>query len=137
MVGGHDRHDRVGGVDRNATHVHQPTADPVGHKVGLDTVAELAIERLDGPPGPTPLTPERVGEALTSASRLVVGAAMMFASWRADSSAWGLILVQWMERMMIRPALPCLIGTPGRDFSRLGQRPMKLQTSVPLNRSWP
>ena len=46
-----------------------------------EQVAELQLERIDGEPGPTPLTPARVDEALTSASRLVVGAAMMFASW--------------------------------------------------------
>jgi hypothetical protein len=48
---------------------------------GREQVARLSIERIGGASGPTPLTPERVDQALTSASRLVVGAAMMFASW--------------------------------------------------------
>ena len=49
-----------------------------------ETIAELSIERVGGDPGPTPVTPERMDQALTSAGRLVVGASMMFASWAAD-----------------------------------------------------
>jgi len=49
-----------------------------------EEIAELAIERVGGAPGPTPLTPEALDGALTSAGRLVFGAAMMFASWASD-----------------------------------------------------
>jgi hypothetical protein len=46
-----------------------------------ETVAELEIERVGGTPGPMPLTPQRLDEALSTAGRLVGGAAMIFASW--------------------------------------------------------
>jgi hypothetical protein len=49
-----------------------------------ETAAELRIERVGGDGKPTPVTPERIGQGLLSASRLVWGASMMFASWVQD-----------------------------------------------------
>jgi hypothetical protein len=49
-----------------------------------ERAAELRIERVGGDGRPTPVTPERIDQGLTAASRLVYGAAMMFASWTQD-----------------------------------------------------
>jgi hypothetical protein len=46
-----------------------------------ERVADLRIERVGGERGPSPFTPRRIDEGLTMAGRLVMGAAMLFASW--------------------------------------------------------
>jgi hypothetical protein len=46
-----------------------------------EEIAQLTLERIGGDGKPTPLTPERVDAGLTGASRLVVGAASLFANW--------------------------------------------------------
>lgn len=46
-----------------------------------ETIAELKIERIGGEGEPTPVTPEKIEQGLTTAGRIVVGAATMFANW--------------------------------------------------------
>jgi hypothetical protein len=50
----------------------------------VETAAELTIERLGGDGKPTPVTAQGIDQGLSSASRLVWGASMMFASWVQD-----------------------------------------------------
>jgi len=52
-----------------------------------ETPAELTIERVGGKPGPAPLDPAVMDEALGKASRLVAGAAAIFAGWAEDFQA--------------------------------------------------
>jgi hypothetical protein len=52
-----------------------------------ESLAQLSIERTDGPHAPTPLTPERLVEGLESASTLVAGASLLFAKWARDFQA--------------------------------------------------
>lgn len=46
-----------------------------------ERIADLHIERIGGERGPSRLTPQRIDEGLGTAGRLVMGAAMLFASW--------------------------------------------------------
>jgi len=46
-----------------------------------ETIADLRIERVGGDGRPTPFDPVKCAEGLTSSAGLVVGAAIMFASW--------------------------------------------------------
>ncbi|MFW6050252.1 MAG: DUF1214 domain-containing protein [Myxococcota bacterium] len=43
--------------------------------------AELNIERVGGPPRPSPVTPQSIDEGITQAGNLVAGAAVLFANW--------------------------------------------------------
>ncbi|MBH25702.1 MAG: hypothetical protein CMH57_14870 [Myxococcales bacterium] len=52
-----------------------------------EQLASLHIERLDGPGGPTPLTPQALDHGLTTSANLVVGAASLFASWAEGFTA--------------------------------------------------
>jgi hypothetical protein len=49
-----------------------------------EELAELRIERIDGPHQPEPITPALVDEGLKSASTLVAGASLLFAKWARD-----------------------------------------------------
>ncbi|MBW1871413.1 MAG: DUF1214 domain-containing protein [Deltaproteobacteria bacterium] len=49
-----------------------------------ETIADLKIERIDGTGKPNQLTPEVIDQGLGSASRLVAGAAAIFANWAKD-----------------------------------------------------
>jgi len=61
------------------------TASLIVRQTHLDRIgeqrAELAIERVGGDSRPSPVSPEAIDEGLGTASRLVVGAAGIFASW--------------------------------------------------------
>lgn len=46
-----------------------------------ETIADLRIERIGGDGMPTPATPERIEQGLTTAGRIVLGAATLFANW--------------------------------------------------------
>ncbi len=46
-----------------------------------EEIARLAIERIGGDGMPTPVTPEKIEQGLTMASKIVLGAATMFTSW--------------------------------------------------------
>jgi hypothetical protein len=49
-----------------------------------EELADLRIERIDGPHEPGPITPALVDEGLKSASTLVAGASLLFAKWARD-----------------------------------------------------
>lgn len=49
-----------------------------------EKLADLRIERIDGPHAPGPITPALVDEGLKSASTLVAGASLLFAKWARD-----------------------------------------------------
>jgi hypothetical protein len=49
-----------------------------------EKLASLAIERVDGPADPAPVTPAMVDDGLRNASTLVVGASLLFAKWARD-----------------------------------------------------
>lgn len=52
-----------------------------------EKLAELHIERTDGPNQPTPITPASVDAGLRNASTLVAGASLLFAKWARDFQA--------------------------------------------------
>lgn len=52
-----------------------------------ETLAQLRIERIDGPNEPLPITPAQVDEGLRSAGTLVAGASLLFAKWARDFQA--------------------------------------------------
>jgi hypothetical protein len=49
-----------------------------------EKLAELRVERIDGPGQPVPVTPAMVDEGLRNASTLVAGASLLFAKWARD-----------------------------------------------------
>jgi hypothetical protein len=49
-----------------------------------ERLAALAIERVDGPAEPAPVTPAMVDDGLRNASTLVAGASLLFAKWARD-----------------------------------------------------
>lgn len=49
-----------------------------------ETLAQLRVERVDGPAEPEALTPAMVDDGLRNASTLVVGASLLFAKWARD-----------------------------------------------------
>jgi hypothetical protein len=49
-----------------------------------EKIADLRIERIDGPHQPGPITPAMVDDGLKSASTLVAGASLLFAKWARD-----------------------------------------------------
>lgn len=49
-----------------------------------ESPAELSIECVHGSSTPSPLTPEKLDDALLSAGLFVAGASMMFAKWAAE-----------------------------------------------------
>jgi hypothetical protein len=56
--------------------VRQTFADRSAEKI-----ADLRIERIGGDGKPTPVTPEKIEQGLTMASKIVLGAVTMFANW--------------------------------------------------------
>lgn len=51
---------------------------------GSERLAALAVERVDGPGEPVPITPQMVDDGLRNASTLVAGASLLFAKWARD-----------------------------------------------------
>jgi hypothetical protein len=49
-----------------------------------ERLAEVRIERVDGPNAPRPLTAEQVDQGLRDAGTLVAGASLLFAKWARD-----------------------------------------------------
>jgi len=49
-----------------------------------ETLADLRVERIDGPAEPVPVTPAMVDDGLRNASTLVAGASLLFAKWARD-----------------------------------------------------
>jgi hypothetical protein len=49
-----------------------------------EEVAQVRIERIDGPNQPRPLDPERLDRALVSSARFVLGCSKLFNSWAND-----------------------------------------------------
>lgn len=49
-----------------------------------EVLADVSIERIDGPNRPRPFKPERIDKALQSAAFFVHGSAALFASWTED-----------------------------------------------------
>ncbi len=49
-----------------------------------EILAQVTIERIDGPSSPRPPTPERIDKALREATTFVQAASQMFASWTED-----------------------------------------------------
>ncbi|MEZ5171338.1 MAG: DUF1214 domain-containing protein [Acidimicrobiia bacterium] len=49
-----------------------------------EVLAQVKIERIDGPSAPRPPTPERIDKALSEATMFVQGASQMFAAWTED-----------------------------------------------------
>ncbi|OHD63395.1 MAG: hypothetical protein A2176_00460 [Spirochaetes bacterium RBG_13_51_14] len=56
--------------------VRQTFADRTGEEI-----ARLTIERIGGDGMPTPVTPEMIEQGITTAARIVLGAATLFANW--------------------------------------------------------
>jgi hypothetical protein len=49
-----------------------------------ETLAQLQVERVDGPGQPGPITPAMVDDGLRNASTLVAGASLLFSKWARD-----------------------------------------------------
>lgn len=49
-----------------------------------EKLAQLTVERIDGPGEPVPVTPTMVDDGLRNASTLVAGASLLFAKWARD-----------------------------------------------------
>ncbi|MCA9578162.1 MAG: DUF1214 domain-containing protein [Sandaracinaceae bacterium] len=49
-----------------------------------EQIADLTVERIDGDSAPTPLTAQRLDEALEQTTTLVAGASVLFAKWARD-----------------------------------------------------
>ncbi len=59
--------------------IRQTRLDPENEEV-----AQVRIERIDGPNQPRPLDPERLDRGLASAARFVLGCSKLFNSWADD-----------------------------------------------------